>query len=219
MLIDFYCINLRTRPDRRTKIQQQFDLLNIKPKWWTVEKHPEGGIIGCFESHTNIWKHALTQNADWICVFEDDVHTETPELFHDTVNRLPDLPECDILYLNPFTIKLTEYLPHGFERGTFLFFGCYMIHRSKLQKVLDYVLPQKGRNIDIAAVGLNHIGRHVFDQTGDESDIGYRVSPANFKRIEKLINTVPLFSTFMEYSITWNRANPSIRDMFTLGEW
>ena len=38
--------------------------------WWLVDKHPDGGIYGCFESHWHIWHHQWPTR--YVCVFEDD---------------------------------------------------------------------------------------------------------------------------------------------------
>ena len=88
--IDFVCISLRSRHDRQEHMKQVFTKLGIldRVKFWLVDKHPKGGIYGCFESHFNVWsKHGIK---DYLCIFEDDIDGD-PAIFHDTIKNLPNL--------------------------------------------------------------------------------------------------------------------------------
>lgn len=69
--VDIYCINLNSRKDRKRRVSAMFKKLGIIDlvKWLHVDKSPEGGRIGCFESHI---KCLSASTADIVIVFEDD---------------------------------------------------------------------------------------------------------------------------------------------------
>lgn len=41
--------------------------------FWIVERHPKGGIVGCYESHKAVAKYAYDQNLKEVLILEDDV--------------------------------------------------------------------------------------------------------------------------------------------------
>ena len=68
-----YCINLKTRPDRRDKAAGVFDMLGIPVEFHTVDPDPVSGIKGCFESHVEIIEEAYQAGYQNILIFEDDI--------------------------------------------------------------------------------------------------------------------------------------------------
>lgn len=226
--MDYYCINLRTRPDRRAYMEKEFKSLGINPIWCTYDKHPDGGIIGNFEGHTDIWKYALNRQAEWICIFEDDVHTDDPELFHDTINRRAEFlcdaeresfdvgqiaarTSFDVLYLNPCIIRQRNTYPDGFFSGSFYCIGCYLIRKDHLQKVLDHCMPYKGLTLDVAMIGLKCVGRKVFNQIDSVSDIKHNV-PQDSLKYEWLMKIYPI-GYITEQSIIICRRIPFFRNI------
>lgn len=67
------CITLENRKDRQESSQAMFSKLNIPAEFFYVQKHPEGGKIGCFTSHIECIKKAYNAGANNLLVFEDDV--------------------------------------------------------------------------------------------------------------------------------------------------
>lgn len=41
--------------------------------FWIVERHPKGGIVGCYESHKAVARYAYDQNLKEVLILEDDV--------------------------------------------------------------------------------------------------------------------------------------------------
>lgn len=68
-----YCINLAERDDRRAYCRKIFEKLKIPVEFYRVNKHPNGGAQGCFESHINVIKRAFDQGRENVVIFEDDV--------------------------------------------------------------------------------------------------------------------------------------------------
>ncbi len=68
-----YCINLIHRNDRLKDMKKIFAKYHIPIIFYRPEKHPNGGVQGCFESHINIMKDAYNKNYNKILIFEDDL--------------------------------------------------------------------------------------------------------------------------------------------------
>ncbi len=202
MSIEFYCISLTSRQDRREAVQKLFDQLAIKVNWWIVEKHPSGGVFGCAESHLSIWSQqsqGTSAISEFICVFEDDI-----ELFEDDSARrfkrcIRDILKngCrgyDLLNLEPgvgyyedegflFSKKIKDEFRAGFATRT----GCYIAERGKLKRLAERLLPKFGMDIDLALYGdckMAVVVVPIFrqnkefgtDNTGGVHDLGTYVS-------------------------------------------
>ena len=67
-----YCINLDRRKDRWGQCQEQFAKYDMK-----VERFPayetDIGSVGCYQSHLEIYRLAISQKLDNVLIFEDDV--------------------------------------------------------------------------------------------------------------------------------------------------
>ena len=68
-----FCINLRTRIDRKKEATKIFEQLNIPIEFHTVDKHPISGTQGCFESHIQIITLAYNSGYSRCIIFEDDI--------------------------------------------------------------------------------------------------------------------------------------------------
>ena len=71
-----YCISLTTTPDKLDNAKNLFTQLGFehKVRYHIVERHPLGGNIGCFISHTDIIKECYADpECKSVLIFEDDV--------------------------------------------------------------------------------------------------------------------------------------------------
>lgn len=183
--VDFVCISLISRKDRRVLISDLFRQLGIinKINWWIVEKHPRGGMYGCFESHWSVW-NAKEFSSPYLCVFEDDL-METPELFWRFYHALElakrFLPsQLDILNLEPGFGHVEKKLttpedPIQIYQGFFLNLGAYIIHRSSIKRISNRVISWFGMDIDTALYKNCRMGAvlpRVLRQRGEDSDNG-----------------------------------------------
>lgn len=173
---DFVCINLVDRKDRRRDSENLFRELGILDRihWWTVEKHPQGGLYGCFESHWWIW-NSDEFNSPYLCIFEDDLTVDQPERFHQALRwaqkYLPD--QLDILNLEPALGFISEKIKAPIYKGSFLHLGCYIIHRSALPRISEQTLGWFGIDIDLALYQNCQMGGifpPIFSQSGSETD-------------------------------------------------
>lgn len=67
-----FCISLKSRSDRRHKIQKHMKTRKIPFKFYNAIKNTENPEKGCLQSHLNIIKLAKTQNLKAILIIEDD---------------------------------------------------------------------------------------------------------------------------------------------------
>ncbi len=67
------CINLIERQDRYENAQTFFAKYDIPAKFHRVQRHPKGGVHGCFESHIQIITEAYEEGCQNVLIFEDDV--------------------------------------------------------------------------------------------------------------------------------------------------
>ena len=82
-----YCINLKSRTDKRNKIEEQAKKYNLDINYFDAVAKPDNPMRGCLESHLEILKLAKRDNLDNVLILEDDcVFLRGGEL-----NNLPDL--------------------------------------------------------------------------------------------------------------------------------
>lgn len=67
------CIHMRARVDRMRLIEAAQKALNIPLRLFYAEKHAEGGVRGCYESHVAVMREALADGQETCLVFEDDL--------------------------------------------------------------------------------------------------------------------------------------------------
>jgi hypothetical protein len=70
------CITLKDRADRRRAAEDTFRALGILPlvRFLVAERHPDGGRVGCFDSHMRALEGLLADpGCQTALVFEDDV--------------------------------------------------------------------------------------------------------------------------------------------------
>jgi hypothetical protein len=136
---DIWCINLKHRTDRRKKMEQIFDKLNIldRVKFYTTILDSRGGRIGCFQSHYN----CLTNSTrPYIIVFEDDCELNVEDLNWN--NILEDiklyLQWCDYFSIACVPIYESTILrenPLKIILGSFTTALCYAIKHSTVKQI------------------------------------------------------------------------------------
>jgi glycosyl transferase family 25 len=81
----FY-INLESRPDRKTHVEQQMKLLEINAERFNAIKLTNGAI-GCSMSHLKCLELAKQNNWEHIMIVEDDILFLNPDLFKNQLNK------------------------------------------------------------------------------------------------------------------------------------
>lgn len=81
-----YYINLDSRPDRKTHVEEQMSLIGIQAERFKAIRLPNGAI-GCSMSHLKLLETAKANNLPHILIVEDDIKFLNPELFKSQLNK------------------------------------------------------------------------------------------------------------------------------------
>ena len=108
------CITLADRPDRRAHAEASFRAISPalarRVRFFVAQRHPGGGIHGCFDSHVRVVRAAYDAGVQRLLVFEDDVRP-TPSYADAHVAHACRFMDAfpgawDIFYLGYFPINL-----------------------------------------------------------------------------------------------------------------
>ena len=110
---NIFYINLDTRPDRKSKFEEEMKKLGLQATRFNAVKH-KSGAIGCSISHLSLLKYARDNKLDHIVIMEDDITFLNKEVFINSLNNfLSSEIAFDVLLLagnnmGPYT-KVNEY--------------------------------------------------------------------------------------------------------------
>ena len=143
------CINLRTRPDRLEQASSVFDKLGIPIEWFVTDKHPNGGIQGCFESHISCIRESYLRGDSMCLIFEDDVidtnFASDEKLLGLAIDFMETNLEWDLFYFGTCPdIKYSKFepaKPRKFASSIFkmhtLCTHAYVVSRKFMRKIYD----------------------------------------------------------------------------------
>jgi len=150
---DFVCITLESRPDRRHNSEELFKKLGILDRihWWSVQKHPQGGMYGCFESHWLVWNCEQFKKP-YLCVFEDDLILDDPFRFYQHLLTAQEyMPSrFDIINLEPGLGFQQHWIDRELYSGGFLHLGSYLVARDSIPNISKRTRKWFGIDIDTA---------------------------------------------------------------------
>lgn len=69
---DIVCISLKNSIERQEHSIAEARRMGIPFRFHLVEKHPEGGMVGCFMSHLEVIRDAYSRGIEKLMVLEDD---------------------------------------------------------------------------------------------------------------------------------------------------
>jgi GR25 family glycosyltransferase involved in LPS biosynthesis len=176
--VDFVCISLVHRNDRRERVMLTFDQLGITDRinWWLVNRHPNSGLLGCFESHVSVWSSNQFKRP-YLCIFEDDVLIDQKniERFHQMITQLDKIytsnEEAVILNMDPQYFYKDRPGPLGTMYGYAANCSAYICPRHYLPLITSHVLPKFGVPVDIALYKIPMVMIFMFYQERVDSDI------------------------------------------------
>lgn len=96
------CINLKSRDDRYESAKSVFDSLGIPVVFHRVDKHPEGGVVGCFTSHIEVITEAYEKGCNNVLIFEDDIELGRGYIedhFNQMFQFMEENQDWDIMFL------------------------------------------------------------------------------------------------------------------------
>ena len=150
-----YCINLKHRRDRKTKMKKQAKKLHFPLKWWTTKLNKSDPEAGRFMAHMNIIKQAKHKRYKSIMILEDDA-----KFWIKSMNIVDPPDDWDMLYLggNPqevYTDDCTD-LSETWKRVGCLTTHAYIVHYRMYQKIIDRYNKFLGK-IPLDVFYCNHV--------------------------------------------------------------
>lgn len=185
---DIVCINLKHRPDRRAYAEGVFKQMGITPRFYLADKHPKGGLFGCFESHTNVMKQCLQSGCQRILVFEDDIKL-TPSYSLNKVgqgvNFMKRHPEWDLFYYGYIVSNYTANISMAAStddkqivRYTPLANHAYCVNRPAMERIV--------------AMSPSYIGKLHIDEFLSSHDFkSFCIVPMLFEQMHCIPNDNP----------------------------
>ena len=170
--IKFYCINLKERRDRRAKARRLFKRLGLQVEFWTVDRHPEGGRYGCFESHVQIW---LLSRGEITVIMEDDLEfAGSKSDFWTLIQEGASLThDYEIVGLGRIPVSSGRQISPHFREGRFVALSCYMGRTETLRRLAERVIPYYGMHVDtVVSFSSRQVGLidNLFNQEFTDSN-------------------------------------------------
>ena len=201
------CINLKERQDRRHDIQLVFDRMGIVAQFYTAERHPISGEIGCFESHQACMRTAYNAGCNNVLIFEDDgaeLTAPTEHMMREIIRFIKTNTDWDLLFLGGYpsvffeTSKSVPSYTHIVKCPSQLTHS-YAVSRKMMQKMLRITHSFFNASIDaLYLVNKNSyvVQPTIFYQTDSPSNIS--AAPRGTAQIRKVI--VQFKNKFSQYS-------------------
>ena len=134
-------INLEHRTDRREEIETELNSMNIEYERFNAISNPDFGIVGCTQSHLEIFKMAKEKGYKNILIFEDDFKfIVSKKVFEAQIKLLYNSQVTfDICMLGYRLLKSSPYhefpfLQKAIDVDTT---SCYIINESMYDKLID----------------------------------------------------------------------------------
>ena len=133
------------------------------------------GAIGCYLSHTNIWKDIINSNIDSALILEDDIiiPNNFNYLLNDNIKYIPD--DYDIILLGCNCLDCIKYNKYR-KVNRFWLTHSYIITKKCIVKIYDKMFPVK-QQIDSELSDLSDIiniyalNKNIVNQYPNKSDI------------------------------------------------
>lgn len=138
------CINLLSRRDRYNQSLAIFKKYNIPVTYYHTERHPNGGLQGCYESHIACIRESYDKGDTMCFIFEDDVinsgFIKNTKLIKQAITFLQKCKTWDIFYFGTCpdtrTTKI-EYVTNSILKMSSLCTHAYVIHRRYMKQILN----------------------------------------------------------------------------------
>jgi len=173
-----YCINLRSRKDRLKQAQKVFKKIGLDVSFHIVDKHPNGGSQGCFESHIQIITEAYNKGYERCIIFEDDA-TPTSKLNNGLLRKcikfMNKNKDWNIFYLGvlpEIRNHSTKHITDNIYKLSGICTHAYVIHRRLMEKLIN--MKYIGITIDYLFIQLDScyaVYPTLFYQGLSDSDI------------------------------------------------
>jgi GR25 family glycosyltransferase involved in LPS biosynthesis len=165
-MLKFYCINLKSRPDRlerflklnQNKINSSINVIEaingkelnlndyldkINPLDYLVGKNQLPGVIGCCSSHFKVFQEIINNNLPYAIIMEDDLLLQDDLIKIQPLIMQATMMKVDLMYFN-YPFPKESYQSDGNKNYHFKPFDgklytteMYLVSNSFAKKVLD----------------------------------------------------------------------------------
>lgn len=208
------CINLKERPEKKKIVQYLANKHNIPLDIYEVDKHIEGGMVGCFDSHLKIIRSCYENNFKNVLIFEDDFSPTSSlnnEILSNIILFLKNNPNCEYFQLGytiipneiitfftceniaPYILKYNGNLTHA-----------YILNRRGMKRILDtYSGYFKKKDLDFYYKEIfKNNGACVYPLLFDQN---FCLGSDNLKSTSSYYSFLRYYScTFYQYSIVYS---------------
>jgi len=201
-LVDgIFCINLKSRKDKYDSMKTFAEKEGIQKRmeFYRPEKHPDGGIVGCFTSHVEVIRQARSRNYQQILIFEDDtIHGKGYDSmdYGELVQFLQENKHWEMMNLAPLILPWrlwNSHVHHHIFQSPSLFTSAYILNQKGMDRILDAPPPPKNTHLDLFYCGIfqqtmYNVVPLIFDQ--DPLMIPDNMWIRNSARLSTLCNNV-----------------------------
>lgn len=203
------CINLVSRDDRYEVANTMFQSIDVDVDFFRTERHPNGGLQGCFESHVAIIKEAYDAGYDNVLIFEDDVAITkhfNAKLLKAAINFMESNDDWDMFYLGALPEikkhKIVKMTDKRIYKVNSLCTHAYVVSRRMMEKFhdaqyygipLDYVFVENDNSYAVYP--------SIFNQRESESDISASTSPLD-KIKTKTMRAIEMYGYHINVPLT-----------------
>jgi GR25 family glycosyltransferase involved in LPS biosynthesis len=150
-------INLRERTDRAEHAIQSAKSIGLPIEFYYTEKHPDGGVAGCFESHQNVCREALASGQKRLLVLEDDFEGTEDLLKEEGLKALEEAIEFvntredwSIVYLgvlpNIWFEKSVRVGPHMYKLKPWACTHAMIVSEKYMKEIVSWKFTQYGKD-------------------------------------------------------------------------
>jgi glycosyl transferase family 25 len=186
---DIRCINLTEREDRYESAKKVFSEFEIPVNFHRVERSPNGGVQGCFESHVQVITDAHQRGLDTVLVFEDDIEPGyglNEKKIEEAIDFMQTNEDWDIVFLGwhpRIRTHRTRHVSGSMYKVSALGGHAYIVSSRMMKKMANKEF--KGTPIDeIYAENKNAYALYpsAFVQSGSDSDLVGNISSSKWSK-------------------------------------
>lgn len=163
-IIESFVISLDDKNGRKRlrhfhkKVEEYLNGLSGQVNIFTASRHPRGGTYGCWDSHVQVLRKALSLNLDYVLIFEDDAiitRNFSVDLLTKVISSLKSLPaDWDLVGLGGISAcwaTAPRRVASNFYQGPFFELHSYIASKKFMKSVLkmeydgqvDYAFARK----------------------------------------------------------------------------
>jgi glycosyl transferase, family 25 len=202
-------INLESRPDRRTQVENEFKKIGVnEPERFKAVKL-ENGALGCSMSHLKCVELAKSRNYEYVLICEDDIEFLDPSLFLTQLKTFLDSPTIKDTW-DVVLIAGNSMLPYApVNEACIQIFNCqtttgYIVKRLYYDTLIQNYKEGIQKLMKDPYCGDYKIDKHWFKL--QRRDKWYLIIPLSIIQRENYSDIEKKVTNFRSYMLNYNKA-------------